>query len=389
MNTLQRLVALLAFAAKVLALVSAAVGQPWSCSTVREQVLDGGQPVADHPWTSPAEKALAPVRDGITLDTVEHRVAGCRIFNWRGNGIRYLWTQAHQSNRVAVPLICQNTINHVWTGVLNEAVDTIIANNRISSCRDYGILDKAGAVQSVGNHVYGTDIAIAFGIPWSWPVSAGSSRSIGDTFADCRIGLFAAANRCQVVGAKTEHCSQCNIYGYQTLDVADSTIKVQRASTVAPKITGVYLGGQMSSVTGGKILLNEYLPPGQTPGPLFGTVGIELFSHGARIDTCIIAVDSQPGQIGVLISPRQPLYDMTVDVYVEGFAAGSWGVYVADGALGRNNTISIRSNEGQPWKQFGKHDRRLRKPAGLHVSNKFYLNYSEVPAAEAYPPNAI
>jgi hypothetical protein len=378
--------------------------------------LFGNQGITGTPHTDPAEANKDEVADAIRIHGKEQLVKDCLIQDFRGNGIYYEKRNLPSPDSVGAPQIINCTINHCWTGIYNNNADTQVHGCRVSNCRDYGLLDKVGAMTTGGNHFYGMATAMAFDNEWQGP--AGSSKSVNDTAADCFIAFEVWASKCVIVALKAEHFQKWGIraFGAQTC-ISDCTIKVSRTSQsirdyffplplTRRNTTGIVIEGQKCRVTGGGIFLSDYEGYGTGHSNYLGCVGISLHSSYNRIDTIVQANTSTSGdatrpdnQTGLLIcntnasensgippgTPGAMCHGNVIDIHVGNFTGvNSFGVDIEAGALGPGNVINIWGSG-----TMGAGDPRLR--VGAHNSNNVIrINgvsiYDVVAPGAAYPP---
>jgi hypothetical protein len=152
--------------------------------TVRDLYLYGNAAVPDTPYGNAL--GLATVANAIAIDGDAAEVTGCKVYDFRGDGIRVNNSTAEFSRMIRMPRVRDNKVSHCWNGIHLDAVDSQCSGNRVANVRDVGILDSAGATQLQNNHSYGATTAIQFGIE---PDKGGPSTSVGDRFADAHYGF--------------------------------------------------------------------------------------------------------------------------------------------------------------------------------------------------------
>jgi hypothetical protein len=216
--------------------------------TVRDLYLFGNHGVADIPFTNSGELALGdnPVCHAIAIDGDAAEVTGCKVFDFRGDGISVSKSTPGGSPKVRIPRVRDNKISHCWTGIRVLAVDAHVEGNRVANCRDYGLLDLVGAVQSSGNHFFGMQTAIQF--------EGGASRSVNDRFSDAFYGfkITGSASGSHIADGTTEHCELKNILADAArIGIHNTRILVANTSTQHPgennlgiiSIVGLYITG--------------------------------------------------------------------------------------------------------------------------------------------------
>lgn len=203
--------------------------------TVRDVYVYGNQGIPDHPSGNSTELAMGnnPVCHAIAVDGDAATVTGCKVFDFRGDGIHVANSTDEYSRMIRMPRVTNNRISHCWTGIRAGAVDTQVDGNRIANVRDICIHGVAGSIQCSNNHAFGAQTAIQF--------EGGPSRSIGDRFSDAKYGfkVLAAASGSDIIGGTTEHCEIKNIDVHaQRVHIENCRILVANSSTQAPGIIG-------------------------------------------------------------------------------------------------------------------------------------------------------
>jgi hypothetical protein len=106
--------------------------------SVTNVYLHGNKGVAGHPFNSAnGEFSQAAGPNAIDIDGDAGTVTGCKIFDFRGDGIRIRNSTAQVSALVRMPRVERNKISHCWTGIRSSAVDTQVVGNRVANSRDY------------------------------------------------------------------------------------------------------------------------------------------------------------------------------------------------------------------------------------------------------------
>jgi hypothetical protein len=160
-------------------------GSPLDVGPVEDIQLDGGQPI-DHFGQDP------DVANAIMISTQHARVRNAKIRRWHGMGVQL--AQPTAALGIASRRIENSVIQECHIGVWAVS-DTMLFNNDIIACRDYGVFSgnlPAGNVLISDCHIYGCNgeteegefdgkaVYLANGSGW---------RIAGCTIADSHFGL--------------------------------------------------------------------------------------------------------------------------------------------------------------------------------------------------------
>jgi hypothetical protein len=290
-------------------------------------ITDASIDVADHAYGDATELAIAAeVCDAIDIDGDAPTVVGCKIDNWRGDGITVRNNTTEVSNMVRIPRVAGNEIRHCWTGIRGFAVDCQIVGNRIANCRDYGIYCTSGSEDLSGNHVFGAQIGIF--------LDGGPVTSTGDRFSDCPTGMRINSNSAltQVVNGRSEHCWQYSLRSLAERCTFDTCqLRVPMTSTEHPgaantgetRIVGLMLdsAATQNHISDCRIEISAYTFSGDTN--LVGSVGVLVGANNTTIDNLRIRGDSAgtniAGETGVRVLPSLMGGHFVIDASSGGF----------------------------------------------------------------------
>jgi hypothetical protein len=273
--------------------------------TVKDVYVYGAKGVANHPYVSGSEATAPAGPHAIDLDGDAAQVVGCKVFDFRGDGIAVRDTKSpgqRQSRMILVPLVRNNRISHTWTGIRVVASDTQLYGNTVANVRDNGLLVEAGNCQSEGNHFFGAKRAIKV------QANAGAFRSVNDTFSDAEIGFENALESevSQIGDGFTQHCWNRNILCRAQTSIANTVVRVANTSENYQEIIGVEYPRDMngnasrSSFIGGCLYLSDHLFSGQMI-PNGSTAGMKVDAWWVNVDTTIIGSGNYGNEKGIWV----------------------------------------------------------------------------------------
>lgn len=308
--------------------------------TLATDKLDGGQPIATIPWTSPAEIALsafgASLGDGYTAKEPLERTSE-NVTNYRGIGIKVA-----NDGRIA-----DSHSIHNYVGACLGASDSRIRDSDLVNNRDIGlwIARDAGNCQSLMTHCYGARIA-CYNAGGAW------YRSQADTFADSLVGFLGDGGNATICNTLFQHNAvrDCVFRG-GVQHLSDCLIYCQREVKEFPAFivpglpefyakVGVELGDECS-LTGGLVELTDWKHPANEYS---GRPAEAIWVNGddVRIATLLKDNDGIDGSIGIRV--KRAVRNLRIDCTVVGFHDKNARIIVFDDPHCKGMDITLRVN---------------------------------------------
>lgn len=364
---------------------------------VQDVSLHGGVTFGAAGLYSPTgpEQGVVDVAGAIDIKGGHCTVQDSLVEYWKGAGIRV------SSNATIIGYtgawVHGNLIQHVYRGIVCEKVDSEISHNKITNCRDEGILLQNAAIDCNHNNCYGMARAIVL------QDGSGPAEFTENTFSDAWFGLVIGAgnNGTRINGGVAIHNFVTSIEARSQVHINNPRISVRPSSDAWPaaqategnQIVGVDLRrdnvglADGSTFLNGKIELDNYTSAGWDN--LRGSIGIRLQCDRVTINGVHLVgtgdVTGAINQIGLLITD----YDsngwfprgINIKVKTHNFlASGAYGVHIRGLGLppnGGRNVIEVDSVHGAPLK--------IEANIANQSYNYIYLNGTHITQSTAYP----
>ncbi|HEY3395666.1 MAG TPA: right-handed parallel beta-helix repeat-containing protein, partial [Lacipirellulaceae bacterium] len=219
-------------------------------------------------WPDPgAPTSGGGIAGGIALDGPDALIAFSRITGFRGIGAQVTDTSPELVSR---NMIYHCAINRCHTGIKLAQSDTMIYDNIVWGCRDFGLHNEGayGNIQSAGNHYYGFANAANTGTAVHNEDGDGN-RFTNDTIADAHYGYVGAAEAdlCTFTNCYFQHNNRRSMLLAGTMNrVVASLFHIPRGTSQAPwnDMLGIEITGARNAVSDSNFWLTNYL--GSTPG---------------------------------------------------------------------------------------------------------------------------